>query len=94
MFKYRVLISVIAIVVLVFTGCRPAAPVAKGEPYKIGMTAALTGPAAGTAGPEAEGFRLYMQKLNDSGGINGHPVELTVQDDRGEPTQAASNMRK
>ncbi|MDO8636857.1 MAG: ABC transporter substrate-binding protein, partial [Dehalococcoidia bacterium] len=39
-------------------------------------------------------FRLYMQKLNDSGGINGHPVELTVQDDRGEPTQAASNMRK
>ncbi|MBF8304367.1 MAG: hypothetical protein HW399_742 [Dehalococcoidia bacterium] len=43
MFKYRVLISVVAIVVLVFTGCRPAAPVAKGEPYKIGMTAALTG---------------------------------------------------
>ena len=94
MFKYRVLIAVVAIVVLLLTACRPAAPVAKGEPYKIGMTAALTGPAAGTAGPEAEGFRLYIQKLNDSGGINGHPVELTVQDDRGEPTQAASNMRK
>ncbi|MBI4288782.1 MAG: ABC transporter substrate-binding protein [Chloroflexi bacterium] len=92
MTKYRVLAALMVIVVLVLAACRPAASTK--EPYKIGMTAALTGPASATAFPEAEGFRIYMQKLNDSGGINGRPVQLTMQDDRGEPTQAASNMRK
>ncbi|MBI4288784.1 MAG: ABC transporter substrate-binding protein [Chloroflexi bacterium] len=90
--KHHVLAVVAAIVVLLLAACRPAASTK--EPYKIGMTAALTGPAAGTAGPEAEGFRIYIAKLNDSGGINGRPVQLIMQDDRGEPTQAASNMRK
>ncbi len=92
MAKYRIVIMVLVVVALVFAACRPAAT--QKEPYKVGMTAALTGPAAATAFPEAEGFRLYMQKLNDSGGIDGRQVQLTMQDDRGEPTQAASNMRK
>lgn len=92
MAKFRGLAAVMVIVVLILAACRPAASTK--EPYKIGMTAALTGPAAATAFPEAEGFRVYIQKLNDSGGINGRPVELTIQDDRAEPGQAASNMRK
>ncbi|MBI4288783.1 MAG: ABC transporter substrate-binding protein [Chloroflexi bacterium] len=90
--KCHILAVALVMAVMALAACRPAASTK--EPYKIGMTAALTGPAAGTAGPEAEGFRIYIAKLNDAGGINGRPVQLTIQDDRGEPTQAASNMRK
>src|SRR5438874_13334416 len=64
------------------------------DAYVIGVTGALTGPAAGTNGPPIEGLRLYVDRLNAAGGINGKKIQLTVLDDQGEPSKAAANAKR
>jgi len=85
---YRVWI-LIALVVLV-----PAVQASAAEPYQIGLSAAITGPAAATYAPTFDAYKAYFKRVNDAGGINGHPVEILVEDDRGEPSRAAANAKK
>lgn len=56
------------------------ADVAAGEPYVLGCLTDLSGPTASTYGTSAEGLDLYVKALNDRGGIDGHPVELLMED--------------
>ncbi len=67
---------------------------AQGEPYRIGVTAALTGPFADTYAPVYEAINVYFQQLNEQGGINGHPVQILVEDDAADATKATSNATK
>lgn len=71
-----------------------ALPAVAQETYTIGLTGAMTGPAAGTLGPAVEGLRIYVEKLNAAGGINGRKVNLILQDDSAEPSKAATNVKK
>jgi branched-chain amino acid transport system substrate-binding protein len=64
------------------------------ESYVVGLTGAMTGPAASTLGPAVEGLRLYVDKLNASGGVNGHKIQLILQDDSAEPSKAAANVKR
>jgi ABC-type branched-subunit amino acid transport system substrate-binding protein len=64
------------------------------EAYVIGISTALTGPGASTVAGAAEGLKIYIERINKSGGINGHQVTLIVQDDQGEPSKAAANAKK
>ncbi len=64
------------------------------DPYKVGMTAAITGGQATTYAPMVEIFKAYISKVNEEGGVNGHPIQVTYEDDRGEPARAATNARK
>ncbi len=69
-----------------------ALPAAAQETYTIGLTGAMTGPAAGTLGPAVEGLRIYVEKLNATGGSNGRKVNLILQDDSADPSKAATNV--
>ena len=62
--------------------------------YRIGMSAAITGPASSTYAPTYEAYKAYFKRVNDAGGVNGQKVELTYEDDRGEPQRAAANAKK
>jgi ABC-type branched-subunit amino acid transport system substrate-binding protein len=62
--------------------------------YRIGMSAAITGPASSTYAPTYEAYKVYFKRVNDAGGINGQKVEITYEDDRGEPQRAAANAKK
>ena len=64
------------------------------EGYKVGMTAAITGRAADTYAPTYEAYKAYFKRINEGGGINGHPVEILYEDDRGEPSRAAAAGKK
>jgi branched-chain amino acid transport system substrate-binding protein len=64
------------------------------EPYRIGMTAAITGRFSAGYAPTYEAYRAYFKRVNDAGGINGHPVEIVYEDDRGEPQRAAAAAKK
>ena len=64
------------------------------EPYRIGMTVAITGRFSSTYAPTYEAYRVYFKRVNDAGGLNGHPVEITYEDDRGEPQRAAAAAKK
>ena len=62
--------------------------------FKIGISAAATGPASPNYAPNVEGLRLYVRALNDRGGVAGSKVELIVLDDRAAPSEAASNAKR
>lgn len=64
------------------------------DEYVIGVTGALTGPAAGTQAPTIEALRVYVDRLNAGGGIGGHKIKLVIQDDQGQATVAAANATK
>jgi branched-chain amino acid transport system substrate-binding protein len=68
-----------------------SAPAPTGSTIKIGVIASLSGPQASSSnqgGTVAPAWADYVNK--DLGGINGHPVEVIVKDDAGQPTTAAS----
>ena len=62
--------------------------------YRIGMSAAITGPASSTYAPTYEAYKTYFKRINDAGGINGQKVEIAYEDDRGEPQRAAAAVKK
>jgi branched-chain amino acid transport system substrate-binding protein len=64
------------------------------DAYVIGVTGAMTGPPASTNAPPIEGLRLYVDRLNSSGGVNGKKVQLITLDDQAEPSKAAANAKR
>ena len=64
------------------------------DAYVIGVTGALTGPVASTQAPAMEAMRIYVERLNAAGGINGKQVRIILQDDAAEPSKAAANAKK
>ena len=71
-----------------------AVPAYAQDAYVIGVTGALTGPPAGTNAPPIEGLRLYVDRLNAGGGVNGKKIRLIVLDDGAEPSKAAANAKR
>ncbi len=71
-----------------------AGPAVAADPYRVGMSTAITGPASSTYAPTYEAYKAYFKRINDAGGINGHPVEIAYEDDRGEPQRAAAAAKK
>jgi branched-chain amino acid transport system substrate-binding protein len=71
-----------------------ACPATAQDAYVIGVSGALTGPSAGTNAPPIEGLRLYVDRLNTAGGINGKKIQLVVLDDQAEPSKAAANAKR
>jgi ABC-type branched-subunit amino acid transport system substrate-binding protein len=69
-------------------------PAAAQDAYNIGLTGALTGPPASTYAPAVEALRVYIDRVNAAGGINGKKVNLILQDDSAEPGKAAANAKK
>jgi branched-chain amino acid transport system substrate-binding protein len=64
------------------------------EPYVIGFQTDMTSPYHVNTAPMSEGFSLYMQIVNERGGINGHPVKVIYEDDKSSPAQAGSIATK
>jgi len=84
--------TVMVALVVAALAAPPAARAA--DPYRVGMSVAITGLAASTYAPTYEAYKAYFKRVNDAGGINGHPVEITYEDDRGEPQRAAAAAKK
>ena len=69
----------------------PALVRAQSEPWRIGQTAALTGPLAFPFVEMNKGIAAAFKEVNDRGGIDGRPVEFFSLDDGGAPEKAAEN---
>jgi branched-chain amino acid transport system substrate-binding protein len=66
-----------------------AAQAAKGEPFRVGLLLALSGPAAAYGADERAAIEAVTERANAAGGINGRPIELIVKDTKTNPTEAA-----
>lgn len=60
----------------------------------IGQSLALTGPGSSLAVPFHQGAKLYFDRVNAGGGIQGRKIELVTLDDRGNPANTAANTKK
>ena len=71
-----------------------AAPSNAQGTINVGLSGALTGPSAGSYAPAVEGLRLYVDKVNKAGGVNGRQINLILQDDQGQASRGAANAKK
>jgi branched-chain amino acid transport system substrate-binding protein len=55
---------------------------ASGEPIKIGASLPLTGDFSEPGVAAQQGYQIWQQLVNDSGGLLGRPVDITVKDDQ------------
>jgi branched-chain amino acid transport system substrate-binding protein len=66
-----------------------AAPAfAQPAPIRIGAVLSVTGPASFLGDPEDKTLRLYVNRINAAGGVNGRPLQLIVYDDGGDANRA------
>jgi branched-chain amino acid transport system substrate-binding protein len=61
-------------------------------PIKLGMSAALSGPAQSLGTDMKIGIESYLARVNEEGGISGRQLELIAMDDGYVPEEAIRNM--
>jgi branched-chain amino acid transport system substrate-binding protein len=71
------------------TGSTGAAPT--GAPIKFGVIVSQSGPDSSSLAIGANVYKAWASWTNANGGINGHPVQVTVLDDQGSPSVALSD---
>lgn len=71
------------------TGTSPAA----GSTINIGVLGAYSGATAASADGARDGVLAWVKSVNDSGGINGHPIKAFVEDDKGDPAASTQALR-
>lgn len=64
------------------------------EPYKIGAVFSVTGPTSFLGEPEKKTAEMIAEEVNKQGGINGHPIELIVNDDESDATKCNIAVKK
>ena len=65
-----------------------------GDKVRIGVFMSTTGTTANFGISSVNGIKMAADEINAAGGINGKQVELLVQDDRSDPSEAATIVTK
>ena len=60
---------------------------------RVGQTAGMSGPVAGSVKEATDGARLYFNAVNSRGGVGGQKIELVSMDDKFEVPLAVSNAK-
>jgi len=64
------------------------------EPIKIGAILSLTGTYAALGASEKNALDLEVKRINDSGGIDGRPIEVIIEDDATDEAKAVAAASK
>lgn len=71
-----------------------AGPALAQETVKIGVTEPLTGAFAASGNYVTEGARLAEEDINKAGGVLGRKIQLVVEDNKSNPTEAVATAEK
>ena len=63
------------------------------DEYRVGMSAAFTGPLEFVGNSMRDGIEAYFSYINQEGGVHGKEIRLIARDDGYEPTRSAKNVR-
>jgi branched-chain amino acid transport system substrate-binding protein len=88
------ILFVIVFSTLIFVTWATPAYVAEKSPYKIGMNLELTGPWAEVTKTLRNAMVMEVEKINSTGGVDGHPLQLIFEDNGFDVGRAAANMTK
>mgnify|MGYP000020464072 CR=1 FL=1 len=64
------------------------------KPYKVGAIFAITGGASWLGEPERNTALMIAEQIKIGGGINGHPLELVIEDTAGDETKTVNAVKK
>lgn len=64
------------------------------EPIKVGAIFSVTGAASFLGEPEKNTVLMLKEQINKAGGINGHPLEVIVEDSKSDEGQAVLAAKK
>jgi branched-chain amino acid transport system substrate-binding protein len=74
---------------LVTPSCAPQKNVEDRSTIRIGFLGDLTGPTFNFGLSAKNGVLMAADEINQAGGINGHPIDIVIEDDKGSPAEAA-----
>ena len=69
-------------------------PALADEGYVVGITGALAGRSSANYASIVEALRLYIDRVNAAGGVNGKRIDLHIEDDLALPWKAGITARK
>ncbi|MDQ2798324.1 MAG: ABC transporter substrate-binding protein, partial [Armatimonadota bacterium] len=67
---------------------------ASGSPISIGEYGSMTGDKSSFGHSTNNGVQLAVKAINAAGGVDGHPLQVDLQDDAGTPDGASSVVKK
>ncbi len=85
--RFKSLLLALAVLLLAW-------PALAKDTIKVGAILSVTGPASFLGGPEARTMEMLAERINASGGVNGHLLELIIKDSGGSPEKAISFARQ
>src|SRR4051812_9592312 len=85
--KFHSLSSLLAAAVI-------ATPAFAQEPIKIGVTQPLTGAFAASGNYVTQGAKIAEDAINASGGVLGRKIQLVIEDNKSNPTEAVATAEK
>src|SRR5262252_10514633 len=71
-----------------------AATASAQETIKIGVTQPLTGAFAASGNYVAQGAKIAEDEINKAGGVLGKQIQLIIEDNKSNPTEAVSTVEK
>ncbi|CAL8981991.1 Leucine-, isoleucine-, valine-, threonine-, and alanine-binding protein [Rhodoplanes serenus] len=71
-----------------------SAPGGAAEPIRIGSILSVTGPAAFLGDPELKTLQLYVETINQRGGVLGRPLQLVHYDDGSDASKANGFVKR
>ena len=86
-------LALLLVLSLMISACSPAKEnevksATGNEPYKIGAVLDISGNSSSLGVPERDTLLMMVEKLNANGGVKGHPVELTIMDNKSDETES------
>ena len=94
--KWPLLLIMLLVLSLLIAGCggngENTAP--GKEAYKLGAVVDISGNSSSLGVPERDTLLMLVEQLNAKGGIDGHPVELTILDNKSDETEAVLAVKK
>lgn len=99
--KMPAILVIVLILGLMLTGCgggktetKQSASTETKEPIKIGVILDISGPGSSLGIPERDTVKMIEEEVNKAGGINGQQIQLLVEDNKSDETEAKLLVKK
>ncbi|WP_291299530.1 ABC transporter substrate-binding protein [Desulfosporosinus sp. BICA1-9] len=91
--KGKLWLALLLVLSLLISACSPAKETTVkstngNEPYKIGAVLDISGNSSSLGVPERDTLLMMVEQLNAKGGVKGHPIELTIMDNKSDETES------
>ncbi len=91
--KFLTCLVLLLVLSLVAGGCGANSEKGAAEAYKIGAVIDISGNSSSLGVPERDTLKMMAEQLNAKGGINGHPVELEILDNKSTEQEAVTAVK-